>query len=233
MLVCKHCGSGRVMGIIPNAIRLEVQVDKVGDITEKLLKDAGLWKENRHINQMVVSEQIRYDDINFEDIDHLVCKDCGRVGSIDLFDNINQCRCGNRTDVVILCKRHLFIVCPRCFEPHMCNSCKVIECTLNSKNTDSGGYAKVFEGYQVEFDDWHEDDLPDLVDEDRPFVQPPIETDFSRIETDFSRQEESIVGSFVTPDTSSVSIPYAISPDEFTALRRAERERERERLERD
>ena len=231
MLVCKHCGGSRVMGIIPNAIRLEVQVDRVGDITEKLLKDAGLWKENRHTNQMVVSEQIRYDDINFENVDQLVCKDCGRVGNIDLFDNINQCRCGNRTDVVVLCRKHLFIICPRCFEPYMCDECRIMECTLNPKNKDSGGYAKVFEGYQTELDDWEEgvDELPENPpDEDRPFVPTSI-----GIEPDLPRQEEVVVSTFGLSDTAATPIPYTMSPAEFTARRSAERERERERLERD
>jgi len=177
VLVCKQCGSNRVFGIVPNALQLEVQLDRVGEVTERLLRESGIWEPSRgnNIRHMVVSEKVKYEDLSMETITQFVCKSCNHVAEIDGFDNINHCRCGARTDNVVLCERHLFIACGSCFDRKMCNDCTLNRCVLNPRNA-SGGYEEVFRNYREEETNKCEDEDDDFEVEAIAFVEdePPL-----------------------------------------------------------
>ena len=146
MLVCKVCGGNHVYGIIPNALQLEVELDKVGDITERLLREAGMWDANSRahsIRRMVVSEQIKFKDLTDTMISEFACRNCGEKGPIEIFDSVNFCRCRNRTDDVYICKKHEFLLCANCIEGYMCDECSISACILNPENSKTHGYREI------------------------------------------------------------------------------------------
>lgn len=146
MLVCKKCGDNHVYGIIPNALQLEVELDKVGDITERLLREAGMWdsdSRSHNIHRMVVSELIKYGDLTDDLIKEFVCRGCNTKGPMKSFESTNFCRCGTRTDNVYICEKHRFILCAHCIDSYMCAECAIFTCLLNPENKKTKGFREV------------------------------------------------------------------------------------------
>jgi len=132
MIICSKCKGSAIQAKFPDVLSLVSRVYVEGELENEINKELG-------INPPKLSGwEVAWSGIDLTKLDmgaavSLVCKACGKEGSLEDFELVNSCRCRNITDDLILCRKFTCMACKNCVDSYECRHCKYTTCKYNSK----------------------------------------------------------------------------------------------------